>query len=109
VAKPIPDRIAKYRILEETSRTNYAVVYEAIDTTVGGVVVLKVLWPHLATQKALVDRFMKEGRSAAKLNHPNIVAIYEVGATHGFHYIAMQYIEGKSLHRSALKTCDEQD
>jgi tetratricopeptide (TPR) repeat protein len=61
--------------------------------------ILKALRPDLGKEKDLVDQFLDEARVAATLNHPNIVAIYDVGEWLGTHYIAMEYIAGEDLSR----------
>lgn len=90
-------RVGKYQILEEIGRGGMAVVYKALDTTLDRVVALKVLAPHLAWEPGFIVRFRREAKTAANLEHPNVVTIYEIGEAEGSHYIAMQYIEGHTL------------
>ena len=89
--------LGKYQILEEIGRGGFATVYKALDTTLDRVVALKVLAPHLTWDTTFVARFKQEARAAANLHHPNIVIIYEVGEIEGVHYIAMEYLAGRSL------------
>ncbi|MGC9335537.1 MAG: protein kinase domain-containing protein, partial [Anaerolineae bacterium] len=60
-------------------------------------VALKVLAPHLSWQEEFVQRFLREARAAARLKHPNIVTIYDVGRASGWYYFAMDYVEGRTL------------
>lgn len=93
----IPHQIGPYRIQTEIGRGGMAVVYRALDTRSGTVVALKVLPPHLAHDERYLQRFEREGKSAARLRHPNIVRTLETGASDGYHYLAMQYVEGQTL------------
>ena len=90
-------RVGKYEILEELGRGGFAVVYKARDVTLNRVVALKVLLPQLTTDPKFVQRFQNEAQTAAQLRHPHIVTIYEVGQEKGVHYLAMTYLEGRTL------------
>ena len=92
----IPD-IPGYQIIEEIGRGGMAVVYKALQISLGRYVALKVLSPRLANDPELVKRFQREAKAAAALKHPNIVTIYDVGKDNGWYFIAMEYVEGKSL------------
>ena len=74
-----------------------SVVYRAVDSTLDRVVALKVLAPYYAHDSAFIQRFFREARVAAKLKHPNILAVYDVGEVDGFIYIAMEFMEGRTL------------
>ncbi len=89
--------VAGYQILEEIGRGGMAVVYKALQVSLGREVVLKVLLPNLAADEELVQRFQREAKAAAALKHPNIVTIYDVGHDEDYYYIAMEYIKGYSL------------
>jgi serine/threonine protein kinase len=89
--------IGKYRILEELGHGGFATVYKAVDTTLDREVALKVLDPLLTRDSAFMSRFQQEARMTAKLFHPNIAALFEVGQAEGRHFIAMQYIPGHNL------------
>ncbi|RME83368.1 MAG: serine/threonine protein kinase, partial [Caldilineae bacterium] len=91
------DTIGPYRIEREIGRGGMAVVYLAYHTRLERPVALKVLHPHLQGDTELVERFLFEARAAARLDHPNIVAIYDAGSAGGVDYIAMEYVEGESL------------
>lgn len=89
--------IGKYRIIEEIGRSSIAVVYKATQVSLGRVVALRVLNEEFSGDSEFVERFRKEARFCAKLNHPNIAQIYDVGEEKGIHYIASEYCEGKNL------------
>src|SRR5688572_29165289 len=75
------------------------VVYAAIDSRLRREVALKVLWPGLATRSHRIDRLRKEARAMAKLSHPNVVQIFDVGEARGHVWLAMELIDGVSLDR----------
>ena len=91
-----PD-IPGYRVVEEIGRGGMAVVYKALQVSLGRYVALKVLNPYLASDPELVKRFQREAEAAAVMKHPNIVTIYDVGEANGYYFIAMEYVKGKSL------------
>jgi hypothetical protein len=91
--------LGRYRLVRELGRGGMALVWLAQDTELRRPVALKILRPGLALERAHVDRFRREGLAIAKLAHPSIVQIYDVGADKGFHYLAMEYVEGPSLAR----------
>lgn len=86
-----------YKIERELGRGGMAIVYEAIDVHLGRRVALKVLPPEMAMRKSMAERFKREAKMAAALDHPNIVPVYRVGQTGGLLYIAMKYIKGRAL------------
>lgn len=94
----IGSSFGQYQILREIGRGGMAVVYEAYQPSLTRRVAIKVLQAHLAADAAFVDRFLLEARAAARLEHPNIVAIYEVGEWSGYYFIAMRELTGESLH-----------
>ena len=87
----------KYRILEEIGRGGMGVVYKAHDTVLDRLVAIKVLAPHLTWDQEFIKRFFREARVAARLKHPHIVTIHDVTQARGHHFIAMEYLEGRSL------------
>ena len=89
--------VAGYQILGEIGRGGMAVVYKALQVSLGREVALKVLLPNLAADEELVRRFQREAKAAAALKHANIVTIYDVGDDEGYYYIAMEYVKGYSL------------
>jgi serine/threonine protein kinase len=93
----VPEKLGKYKIITEVGQGDFAAVYKAVDTTLDRTVALKVLAPHLLWDYAFVQRFQREARVAANLDHPNILTIYEVGQIEGVYFIAMQFLEGRTL------------
>src|SRR5258706_1831529 len=89
--------IGRFEILSELGRGGMAVVYSARQTDLERTVALKVLPPELSLDQSYIARFRQEARSAAALEHPHIVPIYDVGAAEGLQYIAMKYIAGRTL------------
>jgi beta-lactam-binding protein with PASTA domain/tRNA A-37 threonylcarbamoyl transferase component Bud32 len=97
----IGDLIAgRYRLSRRLGGGGMGVVFEAEDRLLRRRVAVKLLRPHLADDEAFRRRFEREGRAAASLSHPNIVAVYDVGQTaEGTPYIVMEYVEGRTLER----------
>lgn len=100
-ARPVDDLVGQmlteYQITEKLGRGGMATVFKAIQTTLRRPAAIKVLDPQLAGDTSLLARFHQEAISAANLEHPHIVPIYEVDEAQGFHFIAMKYIAGNSL------------
>src|SRR5438270_10359122 len=92
--------VGRYEINGELGRGAMGVVYKATDPTIGRTVALKTmrLDVHGLEAKEMVRRFQNESRAAGVLNHPNIVTIYDAGEQDGIFYIAMELIEGTTLH-----------
>jgi serine/threonine protein kinase len=91
------NEIAGYRIESLIGRGGMAVVYRAEDPRLGRKVALKLLSPQLADNEQFRQRFIRESRLAASLDHPNIVPIYEAGEADGQLFIAMRYVRGSDL------------
>jgi eukaryotic-like serine/threonine-protein kinase len=91
------DSLGKYRIAAEIGKGGFATVYRALDTTLDREVALKVLDPLLMREPGWVTRFQREARAVARLKHPHIVTIYEIGEVEGRLFIAMELIEGAGL------------
>jgi serine/threonine-protein kinase len=89
--------LGDFELLAKLGEGGMGTVYKARQKHMDRVVALKVLNPMLAKNKDYIPRFYREARHAAKLTHINIVSAYEVGEAQGFHYLAMEYVEGKSL------------
>ncbi len=90
-------RIGKYRILEEIGRGGMAVVYKAYDADLQRAVAIKVLPEGYANDPQFVQRFQHEAIMAARLQHPNIVIIHDIGHQGTLYYIVMQYLAGANL------------
>lgn len=90
--------IPGFRIVRELGHGGMASVYLAVQESLDREVALKVISPTLvASDDEFSQRFVNEGRTIAKLNHPNIVTVHDIAIANGHHYIAMEYIDGESL------------
>ena len=87
----------RYRVERSIGRGGMAEVFLARDILLDRPVALKVLFPEYATDPTFVERFRREAQSAAALTHPNIVAVYDWGKVNATYFIAMEYVEGKTL------------
>ncbi len=93
----IREEIAQYRILRKLGAGGMGVVYLAQDARLARRVALKVLPAEFLRDEERVGRFEREARAAAALSHPGIGVLYEVGEADSIHYLAMEYVEGRSL------------
>jgi eukaryotic-like serine/threonine-protein kinase len=90
-------QIPGYKILSKLGMGAMAVVFKARQISLDREVAIKVLPKKLCENPEYVKLFYKEGRAAAKLNHPNIVQAYDVGEAGGYHFFVMEYVKGHSL------------
>ena len=100
-----PLKLGRYRVIEELSRAAGSVVYKARDPLIDRLVILKTLAVGLPNDEGLEfrKRVDRELKSAGRLNHPNLVTIYDVGVTDDIVYIATEFIDGRSL-RDVLRS-----
>lgn len=89
--------IGNYRIVKEIGEGGMGIVYQARQAGLDRIVALKVLLSHLSSRERFVERFLREAKSAATLDHPNIVTIYEVGEDEGTYFFSMKFVEGEDL------------
>jgi beta-lactam-binding protein with PASTA domain/predicted Ser/Thr protein kinase len=99
VTDPLIDALfdGRYRILRKLGAGGMANVYLAEDQELGRRVAIKILNDRHANDEQFVERFRREAKNAAALSHPNIVSIYDRGEAEGTYYIAMEYLDGRSL------------
>src|SRR4051812_49894226 len=88
---------SRYRILRKLGAGGMANVYLAEDQELGRRVAIKILNDRHAHDDQFVERFRREAKNAAGLSHPNVVSIYDRGEAEGTYYIAMEYLDGRSL------------
>ena len=93
----IGSKLAGYRIERLLGRGGMSVVYLAEDLRLQRKVALKLLTPELAEDERFRERFLRESRLAASIDHPNVIPVYEAGEAEGLLYIAMRYVEGTDL------------
>jgi eukaryotic-like serine/threonine-protein kinase len=101
--------LGKYKLVKLIASGGMAEVYLAKQAGAAGfekMVCLKRILPHLARDKQFVDMFLNEARLAARLDHPNIVSIFDLGEANGNYFIAMEFIDGPSL-RAVAKRASE--
>jgi serine/threonine protein kinase len=91
--------LGRYKILGELGRGAMGAVYRAIDPLIDREVAIKTLLPNLPEEAMaeVKERFIREARSAGRLNHPNIVTVFDVGEQDGMAYMAMEILRGRSL------------
>jgi serine/threonine-protein kinase len=90
------NQIGDYRLIRKLGEGGMGAVYKARQLSMDRDVALKILPKHLARNATYVERFYREARASAKLDHPNVVRGIAVGEEMGFHYFAMEFIDGES-------------
>ena len=93
----------RYEILEKLGEGAMGVVYRARDSAIGRIVALKMLSAELGAEEELHQRFQREAEAIGRLNHPNVVTVYDLGHAEGQLYMAMELLEGDDL-RSLIET-----
>ncbi len=97
ISVSVGTRLGRYKILSRIGVGGMGEVYLANDTLLDRKVALKILAPQFTQNQDWLKRFFREARAASALNHPNIITIHEIGQEGGIHFIASEYIEGKTL------------
>jgi serine/threonine protein kinase len=93
----MPEKLNRYEIVEEIGQGGFATVYRALDTELDRSVALKELKPFLLQDEGWVRRFRREAKAIARLDHPRIVAVYDVGESDDRLFIVMRLVDGPSL------------
>lgn len=93
----------RYELVAQQGSGGMSVIYKAIDRALGRTVAIKILRPSLTQDPAFLDKFQQEARSVAKMTHPNIVTVHDVGNDGPTHYIVMEMIDGQDL-KKLIKT-----
>src|SRR5271170_6935350 len=97
-----PKRLDRFELVAELATGGMATVYLARLSGVGGFqrfVAIKRLHPHLARETEFIEMFLEEARVAARLHHPNVAPVIEIGSSPEGYYIVMEYVEGDTLGR----------
>ena len=89
--------VGGYEIISKLGQGAMGTVFKARQVSMDRVIALKILKPSLARNSEFLDRFLREVRAAAQLNHPNIVQAYDAGQASGYSYFAMEYVDGHTL------------
>src|SRR5260370_22869845 len=97
------NRLGPHEILSAIGAGGMGEVYKARDTRLNRTVAIKVLPPHLADRSELRERFEREARTIASLNHPHICTLYDIGQQDGVDYLVMEDLEGETLAHRLLK------
>jgi len=95
--EPLIKQVGHYQLLDVIGRGGMGVVYRAIDTSIGRTVAIKMMHGTYADDKDLLERFHREVRSTANLQHKNIVTVYALDNFEGFPYMVMEFLEGRSM------------
>src|SRR5512134_1651854 len=96
-------RLGSYEILSAIGAGGMGEVYKARDTRLNRDVAIKVLPEHLSLNAELRDRFQREAEAIAKLQHPHICVLYDIGEQDGVQYLVMEYLEGETIATRLLK------
>src|SRR5215813_708513 len=89
--------LGHYRVVTKLGAGGMGEVYLAVDTKLDRKVALKILAPDVASHRDRMERFVREAKAAAALNHPNIAHVYEIGEDNGVNFIAMEFVDGVTL------------
>src|SRR5262249_2349371 len=97
IAPPELPSIPGYEILGILGQGGMGHVYKARHVKLGRLAAIKVIRPERVPDRSAVDRFLREARAAAQLVHANVVVVFDADEVLGLHYLAMEYVEGKTL------------
>ncbi len=92
-----PRAFGRFELLEELGSGGMGTVYKARQLDLGRIVALKTLHGSLGASQSLIERFLREARAAANLDHPGLVRVFEVGCLEGTYFFTMEYVRGQSL------------
>ncbi len=98
-ASRLPEKIGKYRVVDRIGRGGMGMIFKAHDPILDRQVALKVISPEVEVTDELRTRFFREAQACAKLNHPNIVTVFDMGEDEGRLFIVMELLEGDELRR----------
>ena len=93
----------RYELVAQQGSGGMSVIYRALDRMLGRMVAVKILRPNLTKDPAFLEKFQQEARSVARMSHPNIVTVHDVGSDGSTHYIVMEMVEGDDL-KKLIKT-----
>jgi serine/threonine-protein kinase len=95
--EPLWPELHDFRLIRKIGEGAMGAVFKARQISSGRRVAIKVIFPHLARNTKVIERFYREARTMGLLEHPNIVQAYGVGEENGYHYFAMEYVNGRSV------------
>src|ERR1700746_3875717 len=96
-------KLGPYEIIGAIGAGRMGEVYRARDTRLERIIAIKVLPTHLADRSELRERFEREARTIASLNHPHICTLHDIGRQDGIDYLVMEYLEGETLAQRVKK------
>ena len=102
MAELIGATLGQYRVVDQIGEGGMATVYRAYQASLNRYVALKILPPVHARQPGFTERFQREAEAVARLNHPNILPVFDFGQTEDYSYIAMRYVEGAQTLKERL-------
>ncbi|MBI5517899.1 MAG: protein kinase [Deltaproteobacteria bacterium] len=94
---PPGEVVGAYRVVRHLGEGGMAVVYEGVHQSLGHRVAIKTLLPELLRRPTTLARFQREGRAVARVVHPNVIRVFDVGEHHGVPYLVMEYLDGAEL------------
>src|ERR1700684_1095297 len=96
-------RLGSYEVVAQIGAGGMGEVYKARDTRLDRIVAIKVLPSHLSDRAELRERFEREAKTIAGLNHPHICTLFDIGQQDGIDFLVMEYLEGETLAQRLLK------